>query len=125
MCVIEGCERVDLIKKYGLCRMHWKRWYRTGDPHKVRTTKGMAFKEVPGYKGLHVRIKKAKGRAAEYKCVTCDSQAAHWAYQHNDPNELTGEHMGYAVKYSLNIDLYEPMCLICHNNLDHDYEGSK
>lgn len=31
-CWIEGCERTDLIKSHGWCRMHQQRWQKYGDP---------------------------------------------------------------------------------------------
>lgn len=35
-CVIEGCEKPARSSSAEWCKMHYHRWYRHGDPHKVR-----------------------------------------------------------------------------------------
>jgi hypothetical protein len=67
------------------------------------------------YENVHWRVKAQRGRAADYPCVACGGAAAHWAYDHSDPNERRQEGGG---PYSLDIFRYQPMCVLCHNRMD-------
>ena len=78
--------------------------------------------EQPGYHAAHHRVYTAKGKASTHACVSCDSQAAQWAYDHTDPNELTEEQewkgKTITVSYSLDPAYYQPMCFSCHTIFD-------
>jgi hypothetical protein len=57
-----------------------------------------------GYYGCHRRVRKARGRAADQVCVTCGSQARHWAHIRDmDPGDPQN---------------YQPMCQGCHWTYD-------
>lgn len=54
----------------------------------------------PGVIARHDRVKTARGKASEYCCNNCESNALDWAQIH----ETTG----------LEIDHYIPLCRRCH-----------
>lgn len=77
------------------------------------------------YHAVHVRIWKARGKAAAHLCANgCGRQAAHWAYDHKDPYEITGwsnqgrDKRRVPVRYSTNLNHYTPLCRPCHTVLD-------
>jgi hypothetical protein len=47
-CIVEDCERPNY--GHGYCKMHWKRWWRTGSPDIVRqvAVPPREFCEIPG-----------------------------------------------------------------------------
>ena len=55
----------------------------------------------PGYWGVHARLRRERGSASNYECVTCTAPARTWAYK-----EPTG--------FSSNLEDYRPMCSSCH-----------
>lgn len=73
---------------------------------------------VPGYRVAHARVQAARGPASAYVCE-CGSQAADWAYQCTDPDELIDIVNGTPLRYSLDSDQYLPMCRPCHRRYDH------
>jgi hypothetical protein len=79
--------------------------------------------EVPrvvGYRAAHMRVEAARGRASSYPCVgDCGRPAVDWAYVHGDPDELVTTVRGALRRYSLDSDMYQPMCRPCHKRLDH------
>ena len=56
-----------------------------------------------GLVGMHLWVKKHKGKATEYKCK-CGKQARHWANKKHD--------------YKRNLDDYFPLCVSCHKKYD-------
>lgn len=74
-------------------------------------------KHVAGYVAAHERVHSDRGRADTYPCaaISCGNQAAQWAYDHRDPNELSDPTHG---PYSLDSDRYRPLCHSCHVQTD-------
>lgn len=76
------------------------------------------IKDIPGYFGLHHRITLAKGGANNYKCVDCDRQAKQWSYDKLDDSDYNAvvslKGKAITVKYSLDLDHYQPRCTRCH-----------
>ena len=73
-----------------------------------------------GYDAAHGRVLRDRGPAKAFMCVDCGEPAAHWSYDHGDPNELVvpplANRGGY--KYSLNSEMYSPRCVPCHKAFD-------
>jgi hypothetical protein len=64
------------------------------------------------YLARHVRVRTARGKAAELSCVECDGPAFEWSLIHNaDPFEIQN---------------YRPMCVRCHRIYDRGdkYKGT-
>jgi hypothetical protein len=70
------------------------------------------------YKGLHKRLRRARGRASEHACIGCGAQAQEWSYDHVDINELRVLHRGRLVALSADPFHYEPRCSACHRHYD-------
>ena len=101
------CGQVGLIRNTRL---------RTGES--TRCAQCSRRYEVVTYKGAHKRVKRDKGEARHQKCFACGEDADHWAYQHNDPNELRD----LANRpYSTDPSKYVAMCASCHKEYDLDY----
>ena len=71
--------------------------------------------DVVSYGGAHDRLDRDHGLAKTHQCVDCNGPAAHWSYDHADPDELTSPE-GYP--YSLDAGHYEPRCSSCHARFD-------
>ena len=72
-----------------------------------------------GYPAAHDRVRQGRGSASGHACVDCAGPAAHWSYDHRDPDELLDDGVKYGgVKYSANVDHYEPRCVPCHKRFD-------
>ena len=76
--------------------------------------------DVVGYLGVHDRLRRDRGKAKEHQCVDCGNQAAHWSYNHDDPDELSGPQgtKGPHYPYSLKPEHYAPRCKSCHVAFD-------
>lgn len=61
-----------------------------------------------GIRGIHGRLNRNLGRAADHECIGCGGQAREWAYQH--PTEGT--------TFSQSMSDYAPMCRPCHTRFD-------
>lgn len=59
----------------------------------------------PGYAARHYRVKKLRGKAAEYACVDCGGPATDWATIHGTDGSDPFSH-------------YQPMCHPDHNRYD-------
>lgn len=118
-CSIEGCENPYVA--LGWCRAHYLRYRQYGrpdEPSHYGAVRGerhpfWAGSEVE-YKAAHLRVKRARGVAKRYKCE-CGAQAQHWAYDHEDPAELTDPR---GLRYSGDPSRYQPMCAPCHSEFD-------
>lgn len=75
----------------------------------------MQYRAEVSYSQAHLRLKTDRGRPNLLNCVSCKGPANEWAYMGGDPDELTNSR---GMKYSLNQDLYEPMCIACHRRHD-------
>ncbi|WP_156623081.1 hypothetical protein [Mycobacterium sp. 1164966.3] len=79
---------------------------------------------VIGYRGAHMRVLAARGRASAYPCVgDCGRPAADWAYDNADPDELVSTVNGAPRRYSLDPARYQPMCRPCHKRFDHTHRA--
>lgn len=115
MCTVGSCQKPGRSKN-GPCEMHYYRMRRHGDPdgfipHKDRRYTWL--KSDVGYYGAHKRVAAVQGAARERLCW-CGNRAAHWSYNHADPNEMQSE-MG---PYSLDPLYYDPRCVSCHKKAD-------
>jgi DNA-directed RNA polymerase subunit RPC12/RpoP len=65
------------------------------------------------HSAIHQRLRKERGPAREYPCISCGKTAYEWAYQHQgeELQDIRGT-------YSENIADYEAMCRSCHRRLD-------
>jgi len=78
---------------------------------------------IMSYISAHQKIYRVRGKASDFKCVSCDNQASQWAYNHQDPNERTGTWDGRDATYSEDPEFYYPMCSRCHIKFDNDHRG--
>ena len=122
-CSVDGCDRE--VQAQGWCNAHYKRWMRYGDPDyitppRIGERNHQWGGDDIGYAGAHDRVVRAKGKAKDFRCVRCGSQAQDWAYDHSDPDErIVPEGLRSAGSpYSLNVDSYIPMCKSCHKKYD-------
>lgn len=117
VCTVEGCEEPH--KTNGFCNLHHQRWYKWGDPLMVGEQYGPTHPhwkgDEVGYLGAHHRVERLHGLASTHQCQHCGVQAAHWAYDHRDPNELRND-KGHP--YSPDPDHYFPLCAECHIKFD-------
>jgi len=81
--------------------------------HGVRMGKAHR-RSVVGYQGAHWRTRRVRGKAVEQTCP-CGAPAAHWAYNHADPDERTEIGRGM---YSMDPQYYVAMCVPCHSQMD-------
>lgn len=122
VCSVDGCEKP--LGWNGMCPMHATRVARHGDPHAFiqvqdrNLLRGAASPRWAGaeatYTGVHQRLRTARGPAADHSCTECGAHAAHWSYDHADPEERASE-LG---AFSVNLDHYVPRCIPCHHRLD-------
>ena len=125
-CEVGGCLKPD--REGGLCYMHAARMRRHGDVEKVVSPQDRDLPTGPdnhnwmgdeaGYTASHDRVRRARGPAHDYICE-CGDQAAHWSYNHDDPNErVTFYRSDRGIAYSTSIDHYTPRCVPCHKSFD-------
>lgn len=77
--------------------------------------------DVAGYSGAHQRVRNDRGRVQEHQCINCGAQAAHWSYNHDDPDEFYAVGLSAApVAFSLKSNHYSPRCVPCHKRFDLD-----
>jgi hypothetical protein len=115
LCKEDGCERPVIAR--GLCKRDYERMRQqviaaTGKPPTPIDTR----LPVVNYRQAHARL----GPASAYPCSTvgCERQAANWAYDGQDPNELVGDGPNDGNPYSINPEHYMPLCLPCHRWID-------
>lgn len=116
-CSIDGCEK--FCHGHGLCKRHYARWERHGDPLFVTPRTGSnnpAWSDPPTYSTVHIRLRLQRGSATLRTCP-CGAPAQQWAYDHTDPEPLTGRGM----LYSPDLSRYVAMCVSCHVALDASY----
>lgn len=121
-CSVDGCEKPVVART--VCKMHYMRLRTHGDVTVVLVggNKGQQCRESSptwkgaqvSYSGAHMRVKAQRGEARAHTCE-CGRPAAHWAYDHDDPNVLTSPD---GRPYSADPDHYRPMCVPCHKKLD-------
>lgn len=119
-CSTEGCEKQARYVATGYCdKCHIMAWRRRQG---VRTNAEAQFDRRVNdgnvsYKQAHIRVKRHKGPASEFKCVDCGVQAQQWSYLHNAETELTdGERV-----WSANDADYAARCVRHHKAFDRDW----
>lgn len=112
-CGVEGCERPHATG--GWCAPHYKRVLTYGHPGSAEI-RPRSVGDAASYHLVHSRLRNTRGRARNEVCVECSQPAAHWAYDHSDPNEKTCRNTG--APYSVDINHYDPMCARCHKRAD-------
>jgi hypothetical protein len=140
-CLVDGCP--EKIRGLGYCTKHMTIFQRHGDPLKTVyeprgkytecTTDGCTnpplarglcydhyYPENDTYEAVHRKIRALRGVARDLPCVNCGAAAAHWSYDHTDPDAITAaaRDTGSPVTYSLDIWRYEPRCATCHKRFD-------
>jgi hypothetical protein len=118
-CAIEGCEKSLYNSKRGWCKMHYDRWLRHGDVNFVKVRMGSGDQITVS--GAHMRVRARRGPASTHLCQFCGGTAAHWAYDHQDPDERSSDH----GPYSPDPDRYLPLCVPCHKRFDLDWLAAK
>jgi hypothetical protein len=124
ICSVEGCDRPHRARSW--CDGHYQRWALQGvepttplKPYRAGGG-GPLPQEKVKYIGAHVRVHRLRGKATEHQCKHCGGQAAEWAYDHEDPNELHSGRLGRAkdLLYSVDPAHYIPLCRECHRVFD-------
>lgn len=108
-CSVEGCDRSHIARGY--CTAHYQRWREHGDPGPADIRTG-----INSYSGAHLQVVREHGLAVTHPCSECGGEAAEWAYDHSDPDEL--RHPDHGSPYSLDTSRYRPMCRPCHRTFD-------
>lgn len=96
----------------GLCRKHYL----------IYTKEGIEFPDPefykPNYRKAHRKVVSRKGKASDHLCACgCGLTGQEWALKPGavgtlcDPQEKN-------CRYSLNIDDYQPMTILCHRRMD-------
>ncbi len=123
-CEVDGCTAKALSHTgSALCKLHQNRVYTHGDPHTVLPPASgpdhprWAGAEV-GYSGMHARIRSARGRAADNPCTECGGRGQEWSYNYSCPDERMGWAGDSICPYSINVNMYRPLCKPCHESFD-------
>lgn len=111
-CSVEDCAGRHLARGY--CVKHYRRLTRHGDLTVSR------FSDDVGYDGVHNRLRTTRGKADTHLCV-CGAQAAEWAYDHEDAEEVVDDR---GRVFSRKPDHYQPLCLLCHRRLDRGHAAA-
>jgi len=124
-CQVDGCRKPDTAKS-GLCSMHAARITRHGDPSIVihqrdraiprdQQHRNWAGDEIT-YSGMHQRLRRLRGHARRYTCVSCGERARHWSYDHSGIAERIDPTLG--LPFSTDPNRYDPRCVPCHKRHD-------
>lgn len=72
-----------------------------------------------GYGKFHDALRYRNGKASAHPCCVsgCQSQAIHWAWQHDGPS-LSGVYKGNEITWGTDPATYAPMCASHHAMLD-------
>jgi hypothetical protein len=65
------------------------------------------------YRGIHSRLTRGRGKAADQECFECGAQALDWALK-------ADLHIPGEKQISMNLEDYEPLCRRCHIHRDAD-----
>lgn len=109
-CQIPGCDRPYCSR--GVCQSHWEKAKRQGLLDQLPRVVRLKSKN---YMDAHRRVKRARGRAAEYMCVDCGGRAEDWSYIGAAPDEMRDKW----GPFSYDVNSYEARCRPCHLRFDH------
>ena len=71
------------------------------------------------YQSAHEWVRRDRGPARDHPCVGCGKTAAHWSYDHTDPDQRYEPGLSAKpVAYSLDTSRYQPRCVRCHKRYD-------
>ena len=86
----------------------------------LRARRGEVRTDEPTYRSVHSRLTAQRGRASDYRCVSCPAWAREWSYDHADPDARHEAHprTGAPMYYSLDLSHYVPRCKACHRDFD-------
>ena len=102
------------------CHNEYKRQaYRRLYPPKPKAVKPPKPPRIysSAYGAVHKRLRKRRGSAAALLCVDCGLPADQWSWS-GVGDVLTQVWNGKRVRYSLDLDTYEPRCRRCHALFD-------
>lgn len=118
ICKVEGCDRT--AEERGYCILHFNRWKKYGAPRKVKRRQTRVLVKGTSYDAVHQQVKRSRGPASDHPCSRCSNPAQDWAYDHLDPDEVTGPdgHGRCKLTYSLDVWHYLPLCKRCHGRFD-------
>lgn len=71
--------------------------------------------ETPSYFTVHWRLTQAYGAASAQRCADCGGPASDWSYDNADPDEVVS---AAHLRYSYNLEHYQPRCKPCHRVFD-------
>lgn len=69
------------------------------------------------YQQVHRALRRARGPARSYRCLQCDRQAAHWAF---DDTKAKVQVDARRRRFSTDLAAYIPLCAKCHGRFDLD-----
>lgn len=121
VCSIADCDNPHVGK--GLCDKHLQRLRKTGSAttplpqHPANWTGNAAT-----YNAVHLRLRKARGKARDQVCKNCGAQAEHWSYDYSEANPKRDPDRG---PYSLDLSRYRPLCQPCHRRFDAEQTRTK
>jgi hypothetical protein len=131
---VRTCTATDCLGpavRQGRCEMHYAKWRSTVTsplpgvrPCSPSGSLASAWRGNDiGYAAMHDRVKTARGAASDHLCIDCGDAAAHWSYDHLDPEERLQPDGRRGHPYSLKIEHYQPRCAGCHARFDHANKG--
>lgn len=66
------------------------------------------------YQGALYRLRRARGKAADHPCRDCPAPGFRWVLTANEQHEDVRVEERTGRAFSLNVDLYVPLCARCH-----------
>jgi hypothetical protein len=76
------------------------------------------YRTSMSYGAIHDRLRADRGPASNYPCADCGGRAAHWSYDHTDPDEYRDWSTPCALWLSTDQSCYQARCARCHKKLD-------
>ena len=118
-CAVTGCVRTTVDPSKRMCGMHVARVSKHGEPGPAEPINRLGDQAT--YDAVHMRLRARRGSASAYLCVDCGEFADHWSYDNSCSNEKVEvgrlDSRG-PLRYSLDMDSYEPRCAQCHKAFD-------
>ena len=118
-CTVDGCDKP--VNARGLCMMHTQRLNRYGTLDRIGGTdldQRRTDDALIGYRAMHLRVERARGKARDHACAGCGGPAAEWSY--NGSGEQRVDFVrGYVLPFSTDVEAFEPLCRPCHRQRDY------